>query len=197
MKRSLLLFGIPFIVLLAISFILFGKSCDYVMANKAEKAIPFDHKSHLVKMDKDDAVSIYGISDCTDCHGYYSNGRFKGIPTVETCVGCHSREGSTTVTRVDGRSLPARKPMFDDYKDSDSPWESYARQPSLVYFSHLAVMEGAKEHGTLAAQCAACHGNKAESRRASIKTEGMMPMGQCMDCHTALKLSNKCAVCHD
>jgi len=24
-----------------------------------------------------------------------------------------------------------------------------------------------------------------------------MPMGQCMDCHTALKISNACAVCHD
>ncbi len=197
MKRSLLLFGIPFIVLSVVSFVVFGKSCDHVMANKAEKPIPFDHKSHLAKFNEDDVVSIYGISDCTDCHGYYSNGRFKGIPTVGDCVGCHSREGTTRVVRSNGRSLPARKPMFDDYKDNESPWESYARQPDLVYFSHLAVIEGYKNHGNLEARCASCHGNKEDSRRASVKLKGKMPMGQCMDCHTALKLSNKCAVCHD
>jgi hypothetical protein len=46
------------------------------------------------------------------------------------------------------------------------------------------------------ARCASCHGNKAKSMTTK-KIMGKMPMGTCMDCHTSLKISNKCAVCHD
>jgi hypothetical protein len=164
-KRSLLLFFLPFIVFTYLSFIVFQKSCDYAMNVQAQKLLPFNHKSHLTK--------DYGISGCEDCHGYFENGRFKGIPTVGKCRGCHE------------------KPFLRDYKDSDRPWESFAQQPDLVYFSHIAVMKNNKK-----ARCASCHGNKAKSMTTK-KIMGKMPMGTCMDCHTSLKISNKCAVCHD
>ncbi len=45
-------------------------------------------------------------------------------------------------------------------------------------------------------RCESCHGDKAGSMDTAM-IKGKMLMGQCMDCHTALNISNKCAVCHD
>jgi hypothetical protein len=54
------------------------------MSVQAEKLLPFNHKSHVTK---------YEASDCELCHGYYDNGRFKGLPTVGDCKMCH--DGNT------------------------------------------------------------------------------------------------------
>ena len=186
MKRSLLLFFLPFIVFTYFSFIVSQQACDYVMSNKPEKKLPFNHRNHLSK------TLDYGISGCEDCHGFTDNGRFKGLPSVGDCTGCHDREGS-----VGGNDFgPKRKPFFDNYKDSDRPWGAYAKQPDLVYFSHKVVMSATDKNGNKRARCSSCHGDKADSINGK-KLKGKMLMGQCMDCHTALKISNKCAVCHD
>ena len=170
MKRSLLFFFLPFIIFSYVSFIVFQKSFDYALNVHAEKKLPFNHKSHL----KD-----RGITGCEHCHGYHENGRFKGIPSVGECRNCH-----------DGKTAK-EKAMFKPYRDGDVPWESFVKQPDLVYFSHMAVMKNTKP-----ARCASCHGNK-EGSMTTAKTRGKMPMGQCEDCHNSLKISNKCTVCHD
>ncbi len=170
MKRTLLFFFLPFIISTYLSYILFIKACDYAMNVQAEKPLPFNHKTHMTK---------YNISNCEFCHGYYENGRFKGIPTVAVCKQCH--EGKTAAEKI----------FFKNYKDTDTPWTSFAQQPDLVYFSHIAVMKNKKT-----AQCASCHGNKGVSMT-TAKIKGKMLMGQCMDCHDSLKISNKCMVCHD
>ncbi|PKL19319.1 MAG: hypothetical protein CVV49_01670 [Spirochaetae bacterium HGW-Spirochaetae-5] len=184
MRRSLLLFFTPFIIFTWIFFGISQKGCDSVMQADAAKKIPFNHQSHVEK---------YGISDCTTCHGYEENGRFKGLPTIAECTTCHARDGVLT---SDDQSIPRKKPMFDSYKDTDQPWESFAKQPDLVYFSHSVVMTAKYDDGRLKARCGSCHGDKADSTGTKM-IKGKMLMGQCMDCHTALNLSNKCAVCHD
>ncbi|HOO72128.1 MAG TPA: cytochrome c3 family protein [Spirochaetota bacterium] len=182
MKRSLF-FIIPFIVLTYASLILFQKACDYTMNLQAEKRLPFNHKSHVTK---------YG-TDCETCHGYYDNGRFKGLPTIAECTMCHDRNGEN---HNPDPLVPTRKAMLDGFKDSDKPWQSFATQPDLVYFSHKVVMTSTFEDGRKKARCGSCHGDKAGSSTTE-KIKGKMLMGQCMDCHTALHISNKCLVCHD
>ncbi len=184
MRRSLLLFFTPFIIFTWIFFGISQKGCDSVMQADAAKTIPFNHKTHVEK---------YGINDCTVCHGYEENGRFKGLPTIAECTACHARDGVTT---SDDHLVPRKKTMFDSYKDSDKPWTSWAKQPDLVYFSHTVVMTAKYDDGRLKARCASCHGDKSLSTDTRM-IKGKMLMGQCMDCHTALKLSNQCAVCHD
>jgi menaquinone reductase, multiheme cytochrome c subunit len=169
-KRSLLLFFLPLIIFTLISYCFSLKACDYAMHLQAKKAVPFNHKSH---------TTTYGAADCEMCHKYYDNGRFKGIPVIGECKQCH--ENSTAFMKV----------YYNKYKDSECPWESFAKQPDLVYFSHIAVMKNNKQ-----ARCASCHGNKANAVNTAM-VEGKMHMGKCMDCHDALKISNKCAVCHD
>ena len=176
MKRTLFLILLPFIVFTFVSYFAFLKACDYAMTNHPEKPIHFNHKSHSRYL-KD-----LGAGDCETCHAYSENGRFKGIPDIGTCKSCHN--GTTA----------AEKAMFKGYKDSDVPWGSYAKQSDLVYFSHIAVMKNNKK-----ARCSSCHGDKknAMTTKRTERVLGRMPMGQCMDCHTALKISNKCLVCHD
>lgn len=184
MRRSLLLFFTPFIIFTIGSYILSVKGCDSIMQAQAVKEIPFSHKTH---------VENYGISDCTVCHGYENNGRFMGIPAVGVCTSCHARDGVTTTT---DKSIPRKKSMFDNYADGDRPWTAYAKQPDLVYFSHKVVLDAEYPDGTKKARCVSCHGDKAGSVNTSL-IKGKMPMGPCMDCHTALNISNQCAVCHD
>jgi cytochrome c553 len=186
--RSLLLFFTPFIIFTWVFFGISQKGCDSVMQADAAKKIPFSHKTH---------VENYGIDDCTTCHGYEENGRFKGLPTIAECTACHARDG---VLISNDLSIPRKKTMFDSYKDSDQPWTAWAKQPDLVYFSHSVVMTAKYEDGPmkdkLKSRCGSCHGDKAGSTNTKM-IKGKMLMGQCMDCHTALKISNKCAVCHD
>lgn len=183
MRRSILLFLLPFIVFSYLFFLISQTACDAFRAPRPQKELPFNHKSHVTK---------YGAEDCTMCHGYYADGRFKGLPTVAECVQCHDRGSDVT----GDPETPKRKAFFDSYKDTDKPWGAYATQPDLVYFSHEVVMTAKYEDGRLKARCGSCHGDKAGSMTTEM-IKGKMLMGQCMDCHTALKLSNKCMVCHD
>jgi cytochrome c553 len=152
------------------------------MSHKAEKKIPFNHKNHLVK---------YG-AECASCHGYYDNGRFKGTPSVAECVACHDREAPDSNDPL----TPKRKEYFAKLNDTNRPWDTWAKQPDLVYFSHAVVMTARFEDGRLKSRCGSCHGDKANSINTD-RIKGKMLMGQCMDCHTALNISNSCAVCHD
>ena len=125
MKRSLLLFFIPFIIF---TWIVIGpsqKACNNIMQADATKKIPFSHKNH---------IQYWGVTDCTTCHGYYEDGRFKGLPSVAECTQCHDRNGSLTGT---DHTTPRKKTVFDSYKDTDRPWTAWAKQPDLVYFSQI------------------------------------------------------------
>jgi hypothetical protein len=155
--------------------LVFQKACDYALSNHPDKLVPFDHKLHL------DVDSVGEELACEDCHGYYSNGRFKGIPAIGDCQGCHELNEFN---------------KYGNFKESDKPWGSHAKQPDHVFFSHKVVMTATNEDGTPKARCTSCHGDKANSTSTGV-IEGKMPMGQCEDCHDSLKISNKCMVCHD
>jgi hypothetical protein len=189
-KRTVLLIGIPFIVALYFTFVLSQDACNYVMANHPEKPIDFNHQTHLSKYFPDNGMSK---DDCGTCHGYYENGRFKGLPTVGDCTSCHDPNAPDKNAK-EGAAL--RKPALAKFKDTDKPWGSYAKQPDLVYFSHKVVMTAKFQDGRNKALCVNCHGDKAQSRNTAMLS-GKMLMGRCEDCHTALSISNKCAVCHD
>lgn len=190
MKRTILLIGIPFVVTLFFSLVISQKACNYAMANHPEKPIDFNHQTHLQKYFPENGLTK---DDCATCHGYYENGRFKGLPTVAECTSCHDPNGPD---KNANETVAQRKPFLSKYKDTDKPWGSYAKQPDLVYFSHKVVMTSKYEDGRTKARCGSCHGDKANSRNSAM-LKGKMLMGQCEDCHTALNISNSCVVCHD
>ena len=186
MKRSIVLFFVPFLIFAYAFFIVTQKACgDFGMEVRAEKNLIFNHRTHVKGQD---------IS-CETCHGFYENGRFKGIPTIATCKSCHGLNNPQAAD-YDPRA-PMRVPHLEMFKDTDRPWSSYVKQPGLVYFSHQVVMGAKWKDGGRKMECHTCHYDKADMEDATVKVSGKMPMGQCMDCHDSLRISNTCMVCHD
>ena len=169
MKRPLLLFSVPFIIVAFISFVIFQKACDLALSTQAEKFLPFNHQDHLPECD---------ARKCETCHKFYENGRFVGSPTVAECKDCHDGDHAGELEAL------------NRFRDTDKPWEVYAKQPDLVYFSHTVVQHSPKKVG-----CVDCHGDKANSTTTE-KIKGKVKMGKCMDCHDALEIDNSCLVCH-
>lgn len=181
MKRSTLL--TPFLII-AWSFICISNmSCADPAQAKSSKTIPFIHKTHVEK---------YRISDCGTCHKYDSIGRFKGLPTVGDCTACHNREGDVC---NNDHMAPRKKTIFDSFTDGDRPWAYKAQKPDLVYYSHKIVMSAKSEDIRLKTRCATCHGDKADSTGVAAM-KGKPLMDQCIDCHEAFDIVNKCPVCH-
>jgi menaquinone reductase, multiheme cytochrome c subunit len=171
--KRILCILLPFIVIFGLFFFLSKTACNYAMNNHPEKSVPFNHKAH---------ISDFG-AECSTCHQYYDDGRFKGIPEVSICFGCHASQNG------DSKSVAGDVPALKSYKASDKPWGSYAEQADHVYFSHKIVMTADKM------KCETCHGRKDESADTKM-LRGKMQMSQCEKCHTEINLSNKCTVCH-
>src|SRR5262249_25471287 len=49
-----------------------------------QQPIPFPHKTHIAKG-----------AECTDCHETVEKGPVAGIPSVKTCMVCHSQIATT------------------------------------------------------------------------------------------------------
>jgi hypothetical protein len=132
--------------------------------------IPFPHKVHLEKK----AV-------CTDCHESVERGPIAGIPSVKTCMICHSQ-------------IATDKPLIKqvtEYSERgiEIPWQR-------VYgFTHQAhVRFNHAPHIRASVDCATCHGDLSKQTVAErVVDHGM---GFCVKCHTEKKASNDCLTCH-
>jgi len=82
---------------------------------------------------------------CEDCHGFDQDGRFAGVPSLETCAGCHAEP--------QGSSAEEKRLVEEFVKPGkEIPWLVYARQPEHVYFPHVVHVK----RGAIA--CERCHG---------------------------------------
>ncbi len=150
----------------------------------APQPIPFSH-----------AVHAGGLGlDCRFCHAAVERTAEAGMPTAETCLGCHDR-----VWNVTAQFAPLRTA-----RELDQPvaWASVHRLPDHVRFDHAA-------HLTAGLGCATCHGDVAAMPR-TVKAE-TLSMGWCLDCHrqtqtrdagrfrhAGIELSSltRCSTCH-
>jgi hypothetical protein len=143
---------------------------------------------------------------CKDCHPISADGRFAGVPGIETCTPCHQE--------AQGNS-PDEKRLVEEYvtKGREIAWLVYARQPENVSFSHA-------QHVSLAGlPCERCHGphgtstrlrpfernrvsgysrdiwGRQLSRLGRAAWEGMK-MDDCSACHRARGVRESCLDCH-
>jgi hypothetical protein len=149
--------------------------------------------------------------ECEDCHSFYEDGSFSGIPKLEKCMECH--EDPEAPLSDD----PEEKKLLTEYvkPSKEIPWLVYSRQPDCVYFPHIAHVQMAN------IECKHCHGDFGTSdampvykvnriSRYSIDIWGRnisgykknpwdrMKMDDCADCHKerGKESHNACFVCH-
>lgn len=193
MSRNSIVFGFGLAVALFAGWVAFPKAL-YVSQHQP---IEFRHKSHAEKS---------GITDCAQCHSFRDDGEFAGLPSNETCAGCHSDKIGTS---------PAEAKLVDSFikPGHETPWLVYSRQPANVSFSHSIHVKRA------GLTCTDCHGNFGEtdqvrlyevnrisgysrdiwghsmSRLGRAPGDGMK-MSDCEDCHRRHNVEVGCLGCH-
>ncbi|MDP2320304.1 MAG: cytochrome c3 family protein [Acidobacteriota bacterium] len=135
-----------------------------------EQPFDFSHQIHLSK----GAV-------CTDCHIGVEQGPRAGLPSVNTCMICHSQIATDRpliqqLTRMQEQGLDLNWRRVYDY------------QPQAhVRFEHAP-------HIRAKVECSTCHGNQAEQTVARRAVN--MTMSFCVNCHKEKQASNDCLTCH-
>lgn len=160
--------GAPVLVA-AISVLLIGSG----LAAAAAQPIAFNHKAHVSQ----------GL-DCSTCHRYVREQAFATLPTLETCLMCHSTKVSDNPEEAKIREFAAKKEPLK--------WvRLYRLSPdAAAYFSH-------RRHVTLGkVECATCHGPMAERTTPPAKALVSFSMDFCIDCHEQKKVATTCVNCH-
>ncbi len=190
--RAFTAFGIGIAAALAAGWIAVPRA----LYTKVEQPIQFSHKTHT-----GEAVGM----SCQDCHPLGNDGKFAGLPGIETCAPCHAEPMGDN---------PDEARLVRDYvtPNRQIPWLVYARQPENVHFAHAPHVRLAK------LECQACHGahgtsarlrplernristysREVEGRiaiRASLTTNGMK-MNDCSRCHRERGVEESCLTCH-
>ena len=110
-----------------------------------EQPIPFSHKHH---------AGEYQI-ECLYCHSGTDRGPAAGVPSVETCMGCHSLFPPSYDQEFEGiRDL---KQYWEDQEPI--PWAQIHRLPEYVQFRH-------NRHIQAGFECQKCHGAVEEMDKA-------------------------------
>jgi hypothetical protein len=132
--------------------------------------IPFPHKTHIAKK----AV-------CADCHESADKGPIAGIPSVKTCMICHSQIATD-------KPLIKQVTSYAD-KGIEIPWQ---RVYGFTHDAHVRFNHA--PHVRAGVECATCHGDVANQTVAERVVDHNM--GFCVNCHKAKQASNDCLTCH-
>ncbi len=174
-----------------------------VLYSEKSQPLSFSHSSHGPESDA-------GL-ECEECHFFYKDGTFSGIPGIRKCMDCHEDPESPL------SEDPEEVKLFTDYvgPEKEIPWLIYSRQPDCVYFPHIAHVKMAN------IECKVCHGDFATRKTPPIykvnrltrysidiwgrniagykkNTWDKMKMDDCADCHKrkGKENNNACFVCH-
>ncbi len=189
--------AIAFLVGLALALVAGFRLFPTVLYARSEQPLQFNHKLHT-----SEPTSL----TCADCHTLREDGSFAGIPTIESCAGCHAEPV--------GQSA-GEKTLIEEYlkPGREIPWRVYARQPENVHFPHAQHTKRAQ------IPCERCHGphggstalrpfeeNRISGYSRDIWGPSMarldladwqgMKMTDCERCHRQSKTTNQCLPCH-
>jgi hypothetical protein len=142
----------------------------FAIRSKAEQPIPFPHKTHIDKK-----------AECVDCHETVERGPIAGIPSVKTCMICHSQIATD-------KPLIKQVASFSE-KGIEIPWQrvyGFTRE-AHVRFNHAP-------HVRASVACATCHGDVAKQTVAERSVDHTMRF--CVNCHREKQVSNDCLTCH-
>lgn len=177
-----------------------------------EQPIAYSHRLHAGELQ----------IDCQFCHAAAAVSRYAGVPSIDTCMKCHSvvtapfnqiqeeRRKAEEEKRKEKRIVsPELRKLYDaagldenlQPKPGATPkpieWVRVHRLPDYVYFSHQA-------HVGAGLECQRCHGPVESMER--MRQQETLSMGWCVSCHrdaTAHGIAGRparasvdCATCH-
>ena len=123
---------------------------------------------------------------CQYCHYSASVSSEPGIPSLQTCMGCHLIVGGTDST--DRAEIQKLRDAWRDRKPVE--WVRIHFLARHVHFPHNRHVQAM---GPTA--CATCHGDV--SRMAQVyKVNNVTNMGWCVSCHLERNVNRDCTACH-
>jgi hypothetical protein len=121
-----------------------------------EQPAPFSHQQHVAGL---------GL-DCRYCHAAVEVSNMAGIPTTETCMGCHAQIASES---------PALEPVRASLQNNQPlEWIRVHDLADFVYFNHAI-------HVNKGVGCETCHGRV--DRMAVVGKVQTLYMDWCLECH--------------
>jgi len=122
---------------------------------------------------------------CMYCHYSAEISSEPGIPSLQTCMGCHQLiSGSTPSHQAE------IKKVRDAWRERKPPeWVRIHALPGFVRFPHMRHI---KRLGT--GSCVTCHGDV--QKMPQVEQVSTLRMGWCVRCHVQNTVSRDCSVCH-
>ena len=121
-----------------------------------EQPVPFSHKHHV----GDDGIR------CRYCHSSVEESAFAGMPSIATCMSCHSR------LYTDQGALAPVVAAFSG--GAPLRWKRLNKLPDFVYFNHSI-------HISKGVGCESCHG-EIDTMPLTART-APLTMQWCLECH--------------
>ncbi len=117
--------------------------------------------------------------DCRYCHYAVEVSSSPGLPSLDTCMGCHLIVGGANpeVAKV--------REAFNEGRPIE--WVEVHKLPSFVHFPHM-------RHVKADIQCQDCHGEV--QRMAKVYQFASLKMGWCLECHRSEGVTTDCTACH-
>lgn len=146
-----------------------GDTVDNVGYHPAQPINNFSHKLHA----GDRKIP------CEYCHSSARRSAVAGIPSSNTCMGCHR------FVATDKESIKLITEKFE--KNEPVEWVKVHDLPDFVRFTH-------KRHVAAGLTCQECHGKVEEMTTASQGAP--LQMGWCVSCHEEKNAPLQCQTCH-
>jgi hypothetical protein len=119
---------------------------------------------------------------CTDyCHEGAETGPVAGLPSVRTCMICHT-------------TIATDRPRIQSITELRQQGLDLAWQRVFGYPADAHVKFNHAPHVRAEIDCATCHGNIAEQTVAQRNVE--LTMGFCVNCHKETAAPIECVTCH-
>lgn len=161
-SRNIALFGVLIVIVGLLGFSQVAPSTSN-QGYQPEQPIPFSHKIHA------------GVNkmECRYCHTSAYKSQHAGVPSLNTCMGCHS------VVRTDSPWIQKLQKAYAEGKAIQ--WVRVHELPDHAHFNH-------KRHLAKGVQCETCHGDVKNMDK--IYQAESLNMGWCLNCHRGFETPN-------
>lgn len=123
---------------------------------------------------------------CQYCHYSVAASSEPGIPTLNSCMGCHTLVlGKTPENKAEIKKLTTAWTKKEPVQ--------WVRVHEIAKHAHFPHMRHIKALGPQA--CAICHGNLAQMPQVFM-VNNVNNMGFCISCHIERKITRDCSTCH-